>query len=243
MDSFNEWIELEKNDLDELVTAYSFSNDNNNSNNSDDERLKRLVEKGINHFEEYCKKRGEIIMDQNDIYDATSFMCPVWGNSFGNAFLWFGGCRPSLFIRLVYSVGGSEFDQHLSDQLHTRRGGDGIITRGNLADISGQQLHMVNALHCRTMKEEHKISSKMATLQEQIADKPLAVIAKNAEPVGEWSEEVERAMKAHSVSLGGILAEADRLRLSTFKELMAILTPPQAVDLLIATKKLHISMR
>lgn len=79
-------------------------------------------------------------------------------------------------------------------------------------------------------------------MQEEIADKPLAMIANSAGRVGEWSEGVEPARRAHSVLLAGIMADADRLRLSTFKELMSILTPLQAVDLLIATKKLHLSM-
>lgn len=79
-------------------------------------------------------------------------------------------------------------------------------------------------------------------MQEEIADEPLAMIAKSAGRVGEWSQELERAVRAHSKSLAEVLADADKLRLETLKEMMAILTPLQAVELLIATKKLHISM-
>lgn len=79
-------------------------------------------------------------------------------------------------------------------------------------------------------------------VQEEIADSPLAMIAKSAGGVGEWSREVERAMEAHSESMAEVVAEADRLRMETLKEVMGILTPLQGVDLLIATKKLHISM-
>ncbi|KAL7129439.1 hypothetical protein ABFS83_13G066000 [Erythranthe nasuta] len=230
---FNDWIDQQNRDLHELVAA----------DISDGAQTKRLVEKGVQHFEDYCGKRA--VMAQ---HDATSLMSPAWCTSLENAALWVGGCRPSLSIRLVYSVCGSELDEQLEEFL---RG----VRKGNLAEISGQQLHMINALHCRIVKEEDKISARIATLQlcthacdahariqEEIADKPLAVIAKGAERVGEWSRDVERAANAHSLSLAGILVEADRLRLSTFKELMAILTPSQALDLLIATKKLHISM-
>ncbi|KAL0353840.1 UNVERIFIED_CONTAM: protein DOG1-like 1 [Sesamum angustifolium] len=49
-------------------------------------------------------------------------------------------------------------------------------------------------------------------------------------------------MDAHSLSLASILVDADKLRISTFKELMAILTPFQGVDLLVSIKKLHLSM-
>lgn len=76
-------------------------------------------------------------------------------------------------------------------------------------------------------------------MQEEIAHEPLAMMAKS---VREWSGEVERAMVAHEASMAEFLHAADRLRTETLKEVMGILTPLQAVDLLIATKKLHISV-
>lgn len=77
-------------------------------------------------------------------------------------------------------------------------------------------------------------------LQEEIGDEPLATMAKQS--VGKWSGEVEVAMAAHEAAMAEVICEADRLRMETLKEVMGILSPLQAVDLLIAAKQLHISM-
>ncbi|KAI3440021.1 DOG1 domain-containing protein, partial [Psidium guajava] len=37
-----------------------------------------------------------------------------------------------------------------------------------------------------------------------------------------------------------IMGEADRLRLDTLKEIVRVLTPPQAVDFLATSRKLHL---
>ena len=79
-------------------------------------------------------------------------------------------------------------------------------------------------------------------LQEDVADEPLSSIVKKSVNVGEPSQDVDRALDAHALALGRMLSDADKLRLSTMKELMDILTPLQAVDLLVATKKLHLSI-
>ncbi|KAK4398306.1 protein DELAY OF GERMINATION 1 [Sesamum angolense] len=206
---FKNWMLQQHQDLEELVNALS-----PNSEVADHE-LKLLVEKGIKHFEEYRRRRA--LMAQ---HYAPSFFYPTWCTSFETAFLWIGGCRPSLVFRLVYSVCGTELSGQLSEILRGER-------KGNLADISAHQLEMINTLHCKT---------------EEIADEPLAMIATSAGRVGEWSEELVKAMDAHSLSLASILVDADKLRISTFKELMVILTPFQGVDLLVSIKKLHLSM-
>ncbi|KAL8510077.1 hypothetical protein ACS0TY_017054 [Phlomoides rotata] len=97
---------------------------------------------------------------------------------------------------------------------------------------------MINTLHCKTIREEERMSSRMATIQEEITEMPM----KSGQVVGESSEEVERAMDAHHLSLAGIVRDADKLRLSTLKEVMGILTPRQGVNFLVSTKKLHLSM-
>ncbi|PIN12130.1 hypothetical protein CDL12_15270 [Handroanthus impetiginosus] len=91
-------------------------------------------------------------------------------------------------------------------------------------------------------KCKRTISFAEPLAQEEIADDPLALIAKNSGEVGEWSDDLHRAMNAHSLSLAGILVEANRFRVNTLKDLIGILTPFQAVDLLVATKKLHFSI-
>ncbi|KAK4484668.1 hypothetical protein RD792_007257 [Penstemon davidsonii] len=241
---FQNWIAQQHEDLDELVNALSADS------KITDEKLNHLCQKGIKHFEEYYEKRSLMAK-----HHAPSFLSPTWCSSFENAYLWIGGCRPSISVRLVYSVCGSELNDQLTEFLRGER-------KGNLAEISSEQLKMINALHCKTIKAEETMSTRMASLQahsqffffffsflikqqryiEEIADEPLAMLAKMAGRVGESSQDLDRAMDAHSVSLASIMGDADRLRLSTLKDLVGILTPLQTVDLFVATKKLHLSM-
>lgn len=140
--------------------------------------------------------------------------------------------RPTLAIRLVYSVsGGTGGDANSSSS---------II---DLGAISALQPRSINELHMKTVRMEEKLSSRMASMQEEIADDLLALIAKRIGRIGEVSESMERVMKGHALSLARVLTEADELRLATLRELVEeILTPLQAVELLVNMKKLHLSI-
>ncbi|MBA0875928.1 hypothetical protein Goshw_008558 [Gossypium schwendimanii] len=116
------------------------------------------------------------------------------------------------------------------------------LARGNLGQILATQLRMINNLHIKTIEEEEKLSSQLAGLQENIADQPIAMVAKRMSRVGESSGNVDYALDELESSMANILQEADKLRLSTLKELLAILTPLQGVDFLVASKKLHLCM-
>ncbi|GFZ12395.1 hypothetical protein Acr_23g0007800 [Actinidia rufa] len=228
---FHDWIAKQYQDLDELVDALA-------SFPLDDERLQLLTKKSVEHFQGYLDDRA--LLSENN---APSFLSPSWCTTFENSFLWLGGCRPSLSIRLVYALCGSEMEAHLHEYLLGER-------TGNLGEISAHQLNLINNLHSKTIREEDKLSAQMASLQahsnkiclEDVVDEPLSSIVKKSVNVGESSQDVDRALDAHALALGHMLSDADKLRLSTMKELMDILTPLQAVDLLVATKKLHLSI-
>ncbi|OMO76221.1 hypothetical protein CCACVL1_15834 [Corchorus capsularis] len=117
---------------------------------------------------------------------------------------------------------------------------NGLVNRGNLAKISPNQLRKINDLHMKTIREEERLSNELASLQENIADQPIAMIAKMMSGVGESSSEIDRALDQHETALANIMQEVDKLRLSTLKELLGILTPVQGVDILAAGKKLHL---
>ncbi|XP_016648161.1 PREDICTED: uncharacterized protein LOC103324988 [Prunus mume] len=135
--------------------------------------------------------------------DVSAFFAPIWCTSWENSLLWIAGCRPSLFFRLVYVLGGSKMESKLSEFLQdTREGGLGEV-------LTCSQLVVVNSLQSKTIREEERLTGELAALQEDIADQPIAMIAKG-------------------------------LSQSTVKELVNILTPLQAVDFLVASKKLHL---
>ncbi|KAI3956251.1 hypothetical protein MKW92_049380 [Papaver armeniacum] len=210
-------------DLEELLQVYQ-------ENPNDEQKLRLIIDKTIKHFEEYNDKRSQLAVD-----DAPSFFSPTWLTSVETCYLWLGGCRPSLAIRLVYSLCGSELEAHLTEFLQ------GVRT-GNIGELSADQLGLVSDLQCRTIKEEEMLSSKMASLQENIADNQLTALANNwdqdsstAVDQSTW-QEVRQALDSHAEALASILVEADQLRLSTLKKLIGILTPYQSVDFLVASK-------
>ncbi|KAI3703909.1 hypothetical protein L1987_74105 [Smallanthus sonchifolius] len=81
-------------------------------------------------------------------------------------------------------------------------------------------------------------------VQESIADEPLVLLANKCSEPGEWNrgDVVDRAMDSHALDLYKIMLEGDKLRLDILKGVIDILTPLQAVELLVASKKLHLSL-
>ncbi|KAF6176908.1 hypothetical protein GIB67_030591 [Kingdonia uniflora] len=222
---FENWIIQQQNDLRELLQTLKDSP-------GDDKKFCLVIQKSILHFEQYYEERAALAPA-----NAPFLFAPPWCTSFENSHLWIAGCRPSLAIRLIYTLSGSQIESHLTEYLQG-------VRRGNLGELTCEQLGLVNDLQCKIYKEEEKLSNKMASMQEDIADDPLALIANEFDSgrVGESNDDVDRALDAHSLALATILKDADKLRLSTLKELLAILTPFQAIDYLIAAKKLHLSM-
>ncbi|KAG8498179.1 hypothetical protein CXB51_006768 [Gossypium anomalum] len=225
---FHEWMAIQEQELNQLLQAL-----NQNENGGDDlteTSCAQLTEKSINSFQEYIDKRAQLSR-----LDISGLFSPSWNTALEKSLLWVAGCRPSMYIRLTYALCGSQVELHLSEIIQGLAG-------GNLGQISAAQLRMINDLHMKTIKEEDKLSNKLAGLQENIADQPIAIVAKRMSRVGEASGEVDHALDEHESSMANILQEADKLRLSTLKELLSILTPLQGVDFLVASKKLHLCM-
>ncbi|KAF5771792.1 putative transcription factor TGA like domain-containing protein [Helianthus annuus] len=222
---YHNWVAQQRLDLDELLQAL-------NNYPTDLDYLQLITKKIIDHFEQYRTARAQLAQ-----HDAPSFLVPSWGSTFENSFLWIGGCRPSLIIRLVYALCGSQLNAHLTEFLEG-------VRHGNLGEISSSQLKSIDDLHAKTVKEEDKLSSRVASLQESIADDPLVLIANDCMEPGEWSkgEVVDKIMDTHAHDLYKIMMEADKLRMDILKGMMDILTPLQAVEFLVASKKLHLSL-
>nr|XP_043629705.1 protein DOG1-like 3 [Erigeron canadensis] len=232
---YQNWQAQQQLDLDELLqvlTQYP----------TDIGYLQIIIKKAITHFENYNMVRAHLAK-----HDGPSFMVPSWGSTFENSFLWIGGCRPSLIIRLVYALCGSQLNAHFDEFLEG-------VRHGNLGEISSSQLQNIDDLHAKTVREEDKLSSRVASQQEKIADEPLVRLANDyqkRQKVGECSsqgggrrqvEVVDKVMDAHALDLYDVLIEADKLRLDILKDMIDILTPLQAVELLVAAKKLHLSL-
>ncbi|KZV52299.1 hypothetical protein F511_35035 [Dorcoceras hygrometricum] len=224
---FRDWMKIQEEDLLELHQALELNADGGDHT----VELKRLAEKNIAHFQEYATTRRRLARD-----DVSSFFSPSWCSSFEGSMLWVGGCRPSIFIRLVYALSGKEFESNLREYLQGRRIG------GGLGDLSANQIRLINGLHLKTVGLEDKLSSKLASLQEDMADEPIASIAQESRGHGPPSRAVNEALSTHDDSMVNLMEEADNLRLCTMKELISILTPFQAVAFLAGGKKLHLCL-
>ncbi|KAI3981274.1 hypothetical protein MKX01_004538 [Papaver californicum] len=179
----------------------------------EEQKLISVIDKVVEHMQEYNNKRSQLA-----ILDAPSFFSPTWS------------------IRLVYSLCGSELESQLSEYLEG-------VRKGNIGELSADQLRLVSELQCRVIREEERLSKQMATLQEDIANYPLTGLVNNSDDPGtELNGQVDRALDSHADGLASILVDADNLRLQTLKELLCIFTPLRAVDYLIISKKLHLRM-
>ncbi|WMV15837.1 hypothetical protein MTR67_009222 [Solanum verrucosum] len=216
-------MELQQQDLLELLhNSNSSSSSTCNTSVSSDFNLKQLIEKSIKHFQEYIDTRRHLAGS-----DVTAYLAPTWCTTLESSMLWISGCRPSSYIRLLYAMSGKEFESHLSNYIQGNRS-------GHLSGLLTVQLNSVDELQRKTIRQEDQLSNKLASLQEEIADQPFSIIANE---VGNLEEALDR----HAKFLMNVVEEADKLRMETLKELVInILSPLQAVDFLIASKKLHL---
>ncbi|KAF5814752.1 putative transcription factor TGA like domain-containing protein [Helianthus annuus] len=143
---YQNWMAQQKLDHDELLQGLT-------NFPTDLDYLKLITRNAINHIENHHTARAQLAK-----HDGPSFLAPTWGTTFENSSLWIGGSRPSLIIRLVYVLCGSQLKAHLAEFLEG-------VRRGNLGEISSSQLKNIDSLHGRTIKEEDKLTSVLASVQ------------------------------------------------------------------------------
>ncbi|XP_062206928.1 protein DOG1-like 3 [Phragmites australis] len=256
---YRQWIAGQEAGLGELVAASA----NAAAGRATDAELRAVVERCMLGYQDYVTGRRALSREVG-----TAFFAPPWCTAFENSVLWLGGCRPSMSIRLLYSLSGEGLETHLEEFISGRismPGGTGLL------GITAGQLALINDLHHRTLRQEDALSERLATLQEDIADRPLLPIVRAREREramamaqlgaagagcndvvgrlglagpGGVDAEVDAALESYKVGLARLLNEADGLRMATTRALATeILTPPQAVEMLMAAKQLHLSVR
>ncbi|CAN7109173.1 unnamed protein product [Brassica rapa subsp. narinosa] len=237
---YDEWMSLQAKRMTDLKRALANGEKN-------DGALRELIQSVIEDFKDYARKRSE-----HSRRYSSNYFAPTWNTCLENALLWMGGCRPSSFIRLVYAMCGSQTELRLTNFFRDNIGGLSMAlgeTPGrvdgageSMSDLTAEQLFKINELHMKTVQEENMLTKQSATLQEDTADMPIAVAAFHKERIGEADVEVERALDKYEDEMARMLAEADKLRLTTLTKIFEILTAVQAADFLLAGKKLHLSM-
>lgn len=66
-----------------------------------------------------------------------------------------------------------EIESHLSEFLQG-------IKISDFGQLSGKQIMLIDKLHRKSIVEERKLSSKLASLQEDVVDQPIITAAKNS---------------------------------------------------------------
>ncbi|KAL5226549.1 hypothetical protein ABZP36_014814 [Zizania latifolia] len=251
---YQRWIAGQEASLGELEAASA----NAAAGRATDAELRAEVERCMRGYAEYAACRRTLARE-----DGAALFAPRWCTSFENSVLWLGGCRPSLTIRLLYSLSGEGLEAQIEEFISGREAAISAVRGMGLLGITARQLELVNNLHRRTLRDEDALSDRLATLQEDIADRPLLPIVRERErergtavaalgtrgdgfagPAGAVDAEVDAAMATYKAGLGKLLEEADELRLSTTRTLATeILTPRQAVETLVAAKQLHLAVR
>ncbi|XP_009757325.1 protein DELAY OF GERMINATION 1-like [Nicotiana sylvestris] len=234
---FETWLAEQNQELKELVSA---SRDVSKDNNIvvEERVLVPLIERVIQHYEGYYGEKSKYTEE-----DVFGMLNPTWRSNLEGAFLWIGGWRPSMAFHLLYSKSGLQFEPRLPQLI---RG----ITTGDLGDLSPDQISKVDELQKKTIREEKDSSEKLAKVQETVADASMVELSHVVTQLmmisggggGILEEEVEANLATKEEGLVIILQKADNLRLNTLKEILAILTPTQAIHFLIAAAELHLRL-
>ncbi|CAN4091939.1 unnamed protein product [Withania somnifera] len=208
---YKSWMKNQEEELKELKNAVAFAR------------------KMVHNFQEYVNGRSRLAR-----VDISPFFAPTWCTPLENSVLWIGGCRPSTFIRLIYTLCGIEIESHLSQYLQG-------IEIGDFGQLSAQKISMIDKLQRQIIGEERKLSSKLASLHEEVVDQPIAMAANICDT--EQVENEKEALNKHGEDMANLLEEADELRMKALKEILGILTPIQGVKYLAAAKKIRLCLQ
>uniref|UniRef100_A0A453FJV1 DOG1 domain-containing protein n=1 Tax=Aegilops tauschii subsp. strangulata TaxID=200361 RepID=A0A453FJV1_AEGTS len=208
-----QWIAGQQAGLRELAEAAA----NAATERATDAELRAVVERCMRGYQEYAASRRAMARE-----NGAAFVAPPWCTAFENSVLWLGGCRPSLAIRLLYSISGEGLTERLAS------------LQENIADRP-----LLPIVRERAAAAAALVGQGRSAKRDDIAGRLAA-----AESSGGLAAEVDAAMESYSAGLARLLEEADELRMSTARALATeILTPRQAVEMLVAAKQLHLAVR
>ncbi|KAG8375776.1 hypothetical protein BUALT_Bualt10G0135500 [Buddleja alternifolia] len=233
---YADWMNLQAEELSDLIrhSLNLNSNDAENTSNNDAE-VKAVLKKIMQNFHDYSDRRRRLARR-----DVSAYFCPSWCTTLENSMFWLAGCRPSSYFSLIYALCGSEIDSKLSQFLQAE---DGDTMGSGFPHLSASQLSAIDKLQRRTIADEEKLSTQLAMLQQDMADMPLALIARKAGPTYEFDSDVKDAIHRIEIDMFSIMEAAEDLRLNTVKEIIEILAPVQSLEYILAAKKLRLCFK
>ncbi|XAR73133.1 hypothetical protein NMG60_11006993 [Bertholletia excelsa] len=255
---FECWLVEQDHYLQELISASrKYKNDHTAahghgspgraSNKSEEQELRSLVERVIEHYQHYYRVKSQCVKQ-----DVLGMLTPSWRSTLEDAFLWIGGWRPTMAFHLLYSKSGLQLEAALEQLILG-------LSSGDLGDLSPTQLIDADEMQRKTIGEEKQITEDMAKHQETVADSSMVELShavsemlhtsnRSQSQVGGVDQDEDQEQRVESVfaskekGFEDILQRADDLRLRTLKGVVHILTPRQAVHFLIAAAELHLRL-
>ncbi|MCE3051349.1 hypothetical protein HAX54_049547 [Datura stramonium] len=226
---YETWTSLQREEVKELEQAVARTR----KGEADEHQLTQLIKKMVQHYQDYANNRCRLART-----NVSPLFAPTSCTPLENSVLWIGGCRPSSFIRFAYALCGMDIESRLADFLQGRK-------VGNLGELTTEQVAMIDALQAKTIKEENKLTSRLASLQEDIVDQPL--VSKANKELGDSTHNhhecgnADEALDEHAQHMADVMEAADELRMKTLKEIVfTILLPVQAVEYLAAAKRMRL---
>ncbi|KAI3468042.1 hypothetical protein Pfo_024705 [Paulownia fortunei] len=160
---YKEWMSMQEQELYELL---QYLNINNTATH--DAEMTALLEKIIQHFQDYIDRRHHLAR-----HDISAFFSPSWCTTLENSMSWIAGRRPSSFFSLIFALCGLDIDSRLSQFFR-----DGSYC--DFPQLSASQLSSIDNLQRRTILEEEKLTTQMASLRQDMTDMPLALLARKS---------------------------------------------------------------
>ncbi|KAL2927725.1 Protein DELAY OF GERMINATION 1 [Bienertia sinuspersici] len=234
---FERRLHEQKRDLDELRLAATKPTQLKLESSKD---RRRLVGRVMSHYKNYYRVKSKSVK-----LNVLHMLAATWMSPLEHAFLWIGGWRPTTAFQLLYSVVGLQLEARLSDLLSQRS------SNRELADLSPSQLIRIDELQVQTVKEERILTEALATLQETLADSSMVELSHvttelvrvgNTESLNEHYQRVKLKLGIKEEKLKEVFWKADNLRLRTLKNVVDILSPIQAIHLLIGAAELHLKL-
>lgn len=232
---YAEWIKGQQEAVQELGVALQLGGE---------AQVEEIVERASQRYQRYFRASRSSFRRSFSL-NSSPLISPL-----EQAFMWFGGMRPSLSFQLIYGLAGHQIQAEL-EELPEEVGDDS--GPASFASISALQLGQLSELQTLTMEEEDTVERRMAQVQESAADhRPLLQFlgtgaSSSSAHLDEGTQTSRSSMEIHLrrkiTVLEEICMQADLLRLSTFYRVSDILHNPHLkLHYLLAIAKLQVAL-
>ncbi|OIV97829.1 hypothetical protein TanjilG_12586 [Lupinus angustifolius] len=149
--------------------------------------------------------------------DVLLMLSPTWLSAYEKSLLWIGDYKPSLILRLANDA---------------------------VEGLNVRQREMLEKMMSAIRRVEREIGTEMARVQESVASPEILGLVRKVGRVmnGEICQ-MDSTVEGIKIALVGVVKKADEVRVSTVREVVEMLTPPQTVHFLAAVTEFQLRVR